>query len=32
MEEIYLKDELWGFENQQADQYTMAIGRDSFLY
>ena len=30
MEEIYLTGELWGYDNQQADQYTMAIGRDSF--
>ena len=30
MEEIYLTGELWGFDNMQADQYTMAIGRDSF--
>jgi len=31
MEEIYLKDELWGWPDQQADQYTMARGRDSFM-
>ena len=30
MEEIYLTGELWGYDNMQADQYTMAIGRDSF--
>ena len=31
LEEIYLSGEVWTYEeNKQADQYTMAYGRDSF--
>ena len=30
MEDIYISGELWTYNDQQADQYTMAIGRESF--
>ena len=30
LEDIYISGELWTYNDQQADQYTMAIGRESF--